>query len=78
MSFLVNPEKHNRPFTERAREAAKTFGEGFVVFVGSMAVLGTARQESAQDEARKWAAANGRQNVRIKRIKSTKITGTAI
>lgn len=45
------------------------FGEGFVVFVGSMAVLGTNNKESAQNEARRWAAVNGRDSVKIKRIK---------
>lgn len=69
MSFIANPEKHNKPFIERARLAARNFGEGFVVFVGSMAVLGTHNKESAQDEARRWAAANGRESVKIKRVK---------
>lgn len=68
-NFLQDPEKHNKPFIDRAQEAARQFGEGFVVFVGSMAVLGTARKDSAQDEARRWAAANGRDAVKIKRIK---------
>lgn len=68
-NFLINPEKHNKPFIDRAQQAAREFGEGFVVFVGSMAVLGTARKESAQDEARRWAAANSRESVKIKRIK---------
>lgn len=69
MSFLVNPEKHNNRFIDHAREAARQFGEGFVVFVGSMAVFGTNRMESAQDEARRWAESNGREMVKIKRIK---------
>ena len=65
VSFLQDPDKYNKPFLDGARRAAKEFGEGFVVFVGSMAVLGTARKESAQDEARRWAVKNGRENVTI-------------
>lgn len=69
MSFVQNPEKHNRPFILRATEAARSFGEGFVVFVGNMAVMGTARMESAQEEARRWASSNGRDMVKIKRVR---------
>lgn len=68
-SFLQNPDKYNAPFIERAKEAAREFGAGFVVFVSGMAVLGTARQESAQEEARRWAVNSGRENVRIKRYR---------
>lgn len=69
MSFIQNPDKHNKRYLDYARDAARQFGEGFVVWCGSMAVLSTARKESAQDEARRWAAANGRQSVRIQRVK---------
>lgn len=68
-NFLQSPDKYNAPFIERAREAARNFGEGFVVFVGSMAVLGTNKVETAQEEARRWAVANGRDSVKIKRIR---------
>lgn len=68
-NFVQYPEKHNKPLIDRAQQAAREFGEGFVVFVGSMAVLGTARKESAQEEARRWASANSRDAVKIKRIK---------
>ena len=67
-NFLRDPEKHNESFVNVARDAARSFGEGFVVFVGSMAVLGTARKESAQEEARRWSI-NNPGNVKIKRIK---------
>lgn len=67
-NFSQNPEKHNKPFIDQARDAARQFGEGFVVFVGSMAVLGTARKESAQDEARRWSV-NNTGNVKIRRFR---------
>lgn len=34
-NFLQDPEKHNKAFIDQAREAARQFGEGFVIFVGS-------------------------------------------
>lgn len=68
--FTQDPVKYNAQFIDRAREAAREFGEGFVVFVGSMAVLGTNSKESAQAEARQWAAGSGRSNVvKIRRIR---------
>lgn len=67
-NFLTDPEGHNKGFLDAARERAQQFGEGFVVFVGSMAVLATHKREGAQDEARRWSA-NNPGIVKIKRIK---------
>lgn len=69
MSYVKNPDKHNAAFIARAMEAARTFGEGFVVYVAGMAVLGTHNKESAQEEARRWAINNGREVVRVKRVR---------
>ncbi len=66
---VLDLPKHNRTFIDHAREAARSFGEGFVVFVSSVAVLGTHDKSSAQAEARAWSEKNGRENVRIRRIK---------
>ncbi|MCE1171451.1 MAG: hypothetical protein LWW84_09010, partial [Azovibrio sp.] len=68
---MTNPvldlDKHNRTFIDHAREAARWFGEGFVVFVSNVAVMGTHDKSSAQSEARAWSEKNGRENVRIRR-----------
>lgn len=70
---MTNPvldlDKHNRTFIDHARDAARWFGEGFVVFVSNVAVMGTHDKSSAQAEARAWSEKNGRENVRIRRIK---------
>ncbi|MDD3482995.1 hypothetical protein [Azovibrio restrictus] len=66
---VLDLPKHNRTFVDHARKAARIFGEGFVVFVSNVAVLGTHDKSSAQSEARAWSEKNGRENVRIRRIK---------
>jgi len=66
---VLDLEKHNKTFLDHAKEAARIFGEGFVVFVSNVAVLGTHDKSSAQSEARAWAEKNGRENVRIRSIK---------
>lgn len=52
-----------------ARNAAKEFGESFVVFVGGLASYANFDKGAAQHQARELSKKHGRDNVSVKRIR---------